>query len=114
MNILIIDGDEDTLQRFRRACPDAKVVFFAEIDGEAIGAGLAASAALRRRGDLTARQFEVLRLIGKGLANKEIAERLSIARDTVKQHARAAYAALGVTSRTQALTVATRRGLRLD
>lgn len=63
---------------------------------------------------LTDRQIDVLRLIGKGLANKQIAERLRIAEDTVKQHARAAYAALGVSSRTQALSVVAQRGIALD
>lgn len=63
---------------------------------------------------LTERQLDVLRLIVKGLANKQIAERLEIAEDTVKQHARAAYAFLGVSSRTQAMSAAARRGLPLD
>lgn len=64
--------------------------------------------------ELTERQFDVLRLIEKGLTNKQIAERLKIAEDTVKQHARAAYAFLGVSSRTQAMSAARRRGLPLD
>jgi DNA-binding NarL/FixJ family response regulator len=63
---------------------------------------------------LTERQLDVLRLIVKGLASKQIAERLRIAEDTVKQHARAAYAFLGVSSRTQAMSAATRRGIALD
>jgi len=63
---------------------------------------------------LTERQLDVLRLIVKGLANRQIAERLAIAEDTVKQHARAAYAFLGVSSRTQAMSAATRRGINLD
>ena len=113
MKILIIDGEPDTLQRFRKACPEARVVFFAEIDDPSLGGGDPA-AAPSRRGNLTARQLDVLRLIGKGLANKEIAERLCIAQDTVKQHARAAYAVLGVSSRTQAMSAASRRGLRLE
>lgn len=62
----------------------------------------------------TERQLDVLRLIVKGLANKQIAERLEIAEDTVKQHARAAYAVLGVSSRTQAMTAAARHGILGD
>jgi len=48
------------------------------------------------------------------MANKEIAKRLHIAKDTVKQHAGAAYATLGVSSRTQAILAVARRGIRLD
>jgi len=64
--------------------------------------------------DLTGRQAEVVRLIALGFANKEIAQRLEITEDTVKQHARAAYAALGVSSRTQAVNALARRGIPLD
>ena len=73
------------------------------------------SAQIRRRGrDLTHRQLDVLRLISKGFRNKQIAQRLKIAEDTVKQHARAAYGVLGVSSRTQAMSAVSRRGIRLD
>jgi DNA-binding NarL/FixJ family response regulator len=67
-----------------------------------------------RDDDLTHRQLDVLRLITKGFRNKQIAERLKIAEDTVKQHARAAYGVLGVSSRTQAMTAVARRGIRFD
>lgn len=63
---------------------------------------------------LTCRQREVLRLLTLGLANKEIAKNLRIARDTVKQHAKAVYAALGVKSRGQASRAAQQRGIKLD
>ena len=63
---------------------------------------------------LTRRQHDVVRLIVRGYPNKQIAERLNIAEDTVKQHARAAYHALGVSSRAQAVTVFSRRSAPLD
>jgi DNA-binding NarL/FixJ family response regulator len=63
---------------------------------------------------LTCRQLEVLRLLARGLANKEIAQSLRIAQDTVKQHAKAVYAALGVRSRAQASRAAQLRGVKLD
>jgi DNA-binding NarL/FixJ family response regulator len=63
---------------------------------------------------LTCRQFDVLRLIVKGMANKEIARVLRIAEDTVKQHAKAVYAALGIATRSQAARAAERRGIKLD
>lgn len=66
------------------------------------------------RAALTTRQRDVLRLIVKGFGNKEIARHLQIAQDTVKQHARAVYAALGVASRSQAARAAESRGIKLD
>lgn len=62
---------------------------------------------------LTGRQLDVLRLITRGFANKEIAAQLRIAKDTVKQHARAVYTALGVANRSQAVRAAERRGIKL-
>lgn len=63
---------------------------------------------------LTERQMEVLRLMGRGLANKEIAQNLRIAKDTVKQHAKAVFSALGVRSRAQASRAAQLRGVKFD
>jgi DNA-binding NarL/FixJ family response regulator len=62
---------------------------------------------------LTERQLDVLRLITRGFANKEIAGQLRIAKDTVKQHAKAVYAALGIVNRAQAARAAERRGIKL-
>jgi DNA-binding NarL/FixJ family response regulator len=66
------------------------------------------------RAPLTGRQLDVLRLIARGLANKEIAQELQIAKDTVKQHAKAVYTALGIATRSQAARAAERRGIKLD
>jgi DNA-binding NarL/FixJ family response regulator len=82
---------------------------------QAMGARWPATPAPRgRNNNLTHRQLDVLRLIVKGFRNKEIAQRLKIAVDTVKQHARAAYGVLGVSSRTQAMSAVARRGIRFD
>jgi DNA-binding NarL/FixJ family response regulator len=51
---------------------------------------------------LTAREQEVLDLVGEGLANKQIARRLGIAERTVKAHLTSVFQAIGVTDRTQA------------
>jgi DNA-binding NarL/FixJ family response regulator len=51
---------------------------------------------------LTARQREILELMGEGLTNAEIARRLFLAEGTVKQHLRATYKLLEVRSRNQA------------
>lgn len=51
---------------------------------------------------LTARESEVLDLVRRGLANKQIARRLGITERTVKAHLSAIYTTIGVTDRTQA------------
>jgi len=63
---------------------------------------------------LSARQWEVLGLLLKGLPNKLIARKLEISENTTKIHVSAVLRALGVSSRTQALLAANRLGLRLD
>lgn len=63
---------------------------------------------------VTERQAEVLRLLAKGLPNSEIGKRLQISENTVKQHTHAAYRALGVSSRTEAMVVLARLGIRED
>lgn len=60
---------------------------------------------------LTQRETEVLKLIGKGLSNKEIASTLNIGEKTVRTHVSNILAKLNVTSRTQAALHAVRLGL---
>ena len=55
--------------------------------------------ALRRRYGLTARQIQVMRLIGDGLTNAEIAERIGLSFFTVRTHTEHILAKLGVASR---------------
>lgn len=64
-----------------------------------------------RREDLTSRELEVLQLIVKGLANKEIASTLFIAEATVKTHLKTLFQKLGVNLRTEAAIEAVRSGL---
>jgi two-component system NarL family response regulator len=61
--------------------------------------------------DLSAREIQVLELIVRGLANKQIAYSLSIAEHTVKNHVKSILAKLGVQDRTQAATAAIQRGI---
>jgi len=63
------------------------------------------------RVQLTPREMATLRLMADGKANKEIASALSISERTVKTHLGHLFEKLGVTSRTEAVKVATRRGL---
>lgn len=60
---------------------------------------------------LTCREAEVLQLVVAGNGNKTIARRLNVAVGTVKSHLKSIFEKLGVQSRTQAISVALRRGL---
>lgn len=75
-------------------------------------AGVAAALAAQiPRPDLSARERQVLELIVRGLANKQIAYSLSIAEHTVKNHVKSILSKLGVQDRTQAATAAIQRGI---
>ena len=66
----------------------------------------------REEAELTAREQEVLALIGRGFANKRIALELGISEKTVKTHVGHVLAKLGVSDRTQAALYAARVGRR--
>jgi len=61
--------------------------------------------------DLTAREKDVLGLICEGLADKEIAARLKLAPNTVRNHVATMYSKLGLHSRTEAIVWARERAL---
>jgi DNA-binding NarL/FixJ family response regulator len=63
------------------------------------------------KAELTTRELEVLRLLGAGKANKEIAAELSISERTARTHVSNILGKLGLTSRTQAALWAVREGL---
>jgi NarL family two-component system response regulator YdfI len=60
---------------------------------------------------LSGRELEVLDVIAEGLSNKLIAHRLGISEHTVKTHVAAIFAKLGASTRTEAVSLAIRRGL---
>ncbi len=61
-------------------------------------------------GPLTERELEVLGLLSKGLANKQIAMELGISEHTVKFHVSSIYQKLNVTNRTEAVRAGLRGG----
>ena len=61
--------------------------------------------------ELSARELEVLRLVAKGLRNKEIARVIGRTDGTVKVHLKHIHEKLGVDDRTEAVTVALQRGI---
>jgi two-component system NarL family response regulator len=121
------DADEDIA---RALAAGAKAYILKDIAAEALVACIhdvlagktylapAAAAKLAERVtqvQLTPRELGTLRLMADGHSNKEIASALSISERTVKTHLGHLFEKLGVTSRTEAVRVATRRGLvRLD
>lgn len=60
---------------------------------------------------LTPREVDVLRLVAKGNANKEIGAQLSLTEETVKSHIRNILAKLEARDRTHAVTIGAKRGI---
>jgi DNA-binding CsgD family transcriptional regulator len=89
------------------------------LDGDAADAVLrAAGHRARRRKEwpsgLTSREVEVLRLVARGLSNKEIARSLLISAKTAGTHVEHIYAKIGASNRAQATLFAMRHGLMSD
>ncbi len=59
---------------------------------------------------LTNRELDILRLIAAGYRNSEIAKRLNFGLGTIKSHVRDILEKLGATSRTEAASIAMRKG----
>jgi DNA-binding NarL/FixJ family response regulator len=63
------------------------------------------------RAQLTRRELEVLRLLGDGVGTKEMAARLHVSPNTIRNHVRALLAKLGAGTRLEAVTIARRLDL---
>lgn len=72
-------------------------------------------AELSRKGSsaemLSEREIEVLKLMAKGVSNNNIADELTITQSTVKTHIASIFQKLNVTTRTEAVTTALKRGI---
>jgi two-component system nitrate/nitrite response regulator NarL len=67
--------------------------------------------ATSNRPRLTAREFEVLRMVADGLTTPQIADRLVLGTATIKSHLQSLYDKLGVSDRASAVAVAMRQGI---
>ena len=75
------------------------------------GGPSASSAGASGPAGLTSREVEVLRLLVRGLSNKEIAEQLVISRKTAGSHVEHIYSKIGVSNRARASLFAIKHGL---
>ena len=108
LGVLARDTDRPRLVAALQAAALALVVVDARL---AEGALRTRSAAEPLVESLTPRELEVLHLIGQGLSNRAIAERLAISEHTAKFHVNAILGKLGAQSRTEAIVQAARLGL---
>lgn len=86
------------------------------LDADAVAAVLEASGGRAggrrtRPADLTERQVEVLRLVARGLSNRQVAQALSISRRTAEHHVQDIYLKIGASTRAGAALFAMRHGL---
>jgi DNA-binding NarL/FixJ family response regulator len=87
------------------------------LDGDAVHAVLAEAGhrvpSIRRErpGGLSEREIEVLRLLARGLSNRDMAQQLFLSRDTVKHHIQHIYDKIGVSTRAGATMFAMENAL---
>jgi DNA-binding NarL/FixJ family response regulator len=78
---------------------------------QVVPAEVARRLASRITSQLSARELEVLTLLGRGLSNKEIGSALNVVESTVKVHVTNILSKLGVADRTQAVLAGVKRGI---
>lgn len=112
---LLAAGDRDAAREHARAALSSAAELHAAPLQRAVEALVARShldpSAATSPGPLTTRELEVLTLVAEGLTNRQIGQRLYISEKTASVHLSNLMAKLGVSGRTEAVTVAHRRGL---
>jgi DNA-binding NarL/FixJ family response regulator len=108
---LLKDAPREDLFTAVRAAADGRTVLSPAVASRLVSRVRAPSAT---RTSLSAREREVLVLVAKGTANREIARTLFISEATVKTHLTHLYAKLGVNDRAAAVAAAYDRGILGD
>ena len=103
---LLKDASADQLLEAIRAVHQGRTLLAPEV-AERLVAGVSASTPE----PLTARELEVLKLLGQGRSNSEIADILTIAPRTVKVHVQNILGKLSANNRTEAVSIAVRQKL---
>lgn len=104
---LLKDTDAEELSRAIKAASEGRV----HLAPEAAARLMREVRAPENPDSLTARETEILMLVARGKANKQIASELYLSEKTVKAHVSSVLMKLGVQSRTQAALHAVRTGL---
>ena len=87
---------------------------FASNDGPVIGATPSPSAKARERNPLSQREREIVALVAQGYKNKEMAEKMFISEQTVKNHLHNIFDKLGVSDRLELALYAIHKGLHIQ
>jgi DNA-binding NarL/FixJ family response regulator len=107
---LLKDADVDEVAVAVRAAHRGELQLDAAV-ARRLTASLRPAATDDGAGSLTARELDVLRLLGEGYANKAIAAELGITERTTRTHVSSILSKLGLSSRTQAALWATHQGI---
>jgi DNA-binding NarL/FixJ family response regulator len=107
------DADADQLDLAVRSAEAGLVLLDLPLATTSLAVPATVAAAVQAMEPLTARELQVLQLVAQGLPNKGIARRLGISENTAKFHVASLCGKLGASSRTEAVTLAARRGLIL-
>jgi len=108
------DASAEEIEAAIRAVHRGQMWLAPEVQARLVSAlddGVPAEPASPLPGNLTPREAEVLALIGEGLSNREIGERLVLGQATVKTHVNRIFAKIGVQTRAQAVRYAIGNGL---
>src|SRR5689334_1001917 len=111
--VLARDADADQLDLAVRSAEAGLVLLDLPVAATSLAVGSLVSSPAQATEPLTARELQVLQLVAQGLPNKGIARRLGISENTAKFHVASLCGKLGASSRTEAVTLAARRGLIL-
>jgi DNA-binding NarL/FixJ family response regulator len=107
------ETDADQLDLAVRAAEAGLVLLDLPLAANTLGHPPGVPAAATASEPLTPRELQVLQLVAQGLPNKGIARQLGISENTAKFHVASLTGKLGASSRTEAVTLAARRGLIL-